>query len=238
VAEPGEKAFTLRLANLATGRDEWRQTFAAGSVAVESLKPELTGVVEPDATFHLIEAATGKGLWKVKLREGKKPLEGVKAIRLLADPTFVFVAFERAVTKDDKVVEWKSLLPSSAGLPAVPVHGRIHAHERAAGRFKWFHETRDDGHKVQMLFVGREAEALPGLVLATRAFFRKALEWPRWVWREYDEVKIRHKRNGKALYWRPWDEWRGNVLSMEADPAGQSMRLLGETVKVKITPEK
>jgi hypothetical protein len=238
VAEAGEKALTLRLANLATGRDEWRQTFAAGSVAVESLKPELTGVVGPDATFHLIDSATGKGLWKVKLREeGKKPLEGVKAIRLLADPTFVFVAFERALAKDDEMVEWKSLLDSSAGLPAVPVHGKIHSHERANGRFRFYYDTLETGAGAQMLFVGREAELLPGLVLAVEVSCRRGFERVD----KRPDVRVVHKRTGRILLLdRSSSLWwlQGAVLAVEADPDGRSMHLLAERAKVKITPEK
>jgi hypothetical protein len=240
VPEPGEKALTLRLANLATGRDEWRQTFAAGSVAVESLKPELTGVVEPDGTFHLIEAATGKGLWKDRLREDpdekvkRKPLEGVKAVRLVADSTYVFLAFEEVLDKESKIAgPWTALF--RAGLPAVPVHGMMHARERGTGRHRWF---RPD-FRGQMLFVGREAETLPGLVLASRVLHRKRSAPGEEEVVDHEEVAVVHKGSGKLLYWSGLRTWTpGAVLALAAGADGQSMQILAEKLKLTFTARK
>lgn len=234
VSEPGEKkALTFRLVNPATRRDVWRLSFAEGSMAVESLKPELTGVVEPDGTFHLIEAATGKGLWKATLRKEKtdrtKPLEGVRAVRLVADPTYVFLAFEKDLAKGEKVAgPWKSLFQAFAG-PAIPVHGKVHAYERQGGRFRWCGEFTG-----QTLFVGREAEALPMLALASRAPRRRGEKVV-----DDEQVQVVHKHTGRTFYHRgDGDRQWKDVFEVEADADGRGMHLVAEKGIVKLTPKK
>jgi hypothetical protein len=245
IAEPGEnKTLSLRLVHPRTGRDVWQNSFPVGSIVVESLKPELTGVVEQDGTFHLIESATGKKLWKSSLLlsdDNEKRFEGVKAVRLIADARQVFLAVEKAVTKDDGVGAWKPLFRAGSGLSVVPLRGTLHACDRQSGRRQWYLEFES-----QMLLVGTEAEGLPVLIFAARSEKSKRKdegkkgEVGRTV--EQEDVRVVSKQNGKIVYFRPYresDEWGGGaIIAIEADPAGRWVRLLCEKLRVELTERK
>jgi outer membrane protein assembly factor BamB len=235
IADGDAKALTLRLVDPTAGRDVWSSSFPAGSRPVESTTPAVTGVVEPDGTFHLIEAATGRRAWKVDLFRGRdRPLGLFRAFWLMADADKAYVMPQKVVRAEDGVDEgWKALVQRGSGLRAVPVHGAIVAFDRATGRPRW--EAEAEG---QMLLVGAEAESWPVLVLASQQV-RFSLD-PGAKRRRYErlasQIMAINKGNGKLVYdagvWAPPPASR--ITRIEATPDGRRVRLWCERALVEL----
>jgi outer membrane protein assembly factor BamB len=184
------KVLTMRLHDVAAGKDVWRRTFPAGSLPLLAEDPALTGAVEPRGDLHILEARTTKAVMSGKLE--KEHLAGAKAIRLLSDPENVYVAIEGP--PDESVVgKPRSLFLASAGLRAVPINGQLYAFQRATGKLRWHNPASN-----QTLLVS-QIERLPVVLLA--ATYRHLVGAPprrsevsRWV------IRAIHKHNGKLMY--------------------------------------
>jgi hypothetical protein len=234
VEEPAGGGVLLRLFHPGLGRSVWELPFRAGSKVVESLHPGLTGVVGPGGVFHLVEAATGRVLWKAAVMSDMR-VQGlpadVKSIRLVADAQRIYLGFERALKKDEAPEpHCEPLFQPWAGLQAVPVHGLLHTYDRATGKLFWYNDL-----DRQMLLVGAEVEHLPVLVFAARAHRHVG---PARLRRTVtsDNVLMIHKRNGKIQYLREAGSrgQAGFIVGVDGDPEGNAVRVLGDSWTVEL----
>jgi hypothetical protein len=138
VQEKGaRKALILRLYDVASGKDVWRQTFPPGTQAIHSEGEELTGVVEPTGKVLVFEARTKKPVMSSKLVDPQH-VEGAKAIRLVGDRDFLYLAVE-GPPDERRASEPMSLFSARAGLRAIPVNGAVYAFRRSTGKIVWYY---------------------------------------------------------------------------------------------------
>jgi len=59
-AHPDRQNFTLHLYDILTGKDVWSKNFAAGSVALRSEDPNITGVIDPNGNLTVIDVRAAR----------------------------------------------------------------------------------------------------------------------------------------------------------------------------------
>src|SRR5205823_3241945 len=137
LSETGERnEVVLRLYDVLTGKDLWKQSFAPGSTRLRSEDEGLAGVVEPDGTVRVVNLDTAREVLKSKM--DPKHLEKVQSVHLLADPWNIYVACNGPV--DPNLMPWGGVqtnLLVGSGLRGLPVNGQVYAFGRATGKLRW-----------------------------------------------------------------------------------------------------
>jgi hypothetical protein len=161
LSESGEKGtITLRLYDIFTGADVWKQAYRDGSVELHSEDPNFTGAVEPDGKVHVVELRTGNKAMTGQMLDPKEDLHQVEVIHLLTDSKRFYLACH--ALPDPNVVDVQSNLLSGIGLRDLPVNGMIYSFDRESGGLRWFVEA-----KYQRLILDQFRE-LPFLLLTAR----------------------------------------------------------------------
>ncbi|HXG11688.1 MAG TPA: PQQ-binding-like beta-propeller repeat protein, partial [Gemmataceae bacterium] len=156
---------TLRLYDVASGKDVWKRTFPANAIFLRAPDAELAGVLDPTGKFVVFEAATGKEL--VKGAVDPKHLSNVEEVYLLHDRTQFYLAFHGPINPATRIAEEPvpNLLNSR---PGVPVNGMLYAFNRNTGELSW-------ANRLTGQFIVREHLAdLPVLLCTARYPRRKA----------------------------------------------------------------
>jgi hypothetical protein len=220
------KVLTMRLHDVAAGKEVWRQTFPAGSLPLLAEDPALTGAVEPGGGFHILEARTIKAVMLGKLE--KEHLAGAKAIRLLSDPEYFYVAIEGPPDKN-VVDKPQSLFLAGAGLRAVPVNGQLYAFQRATGKLCWHNPVPN-----QTLLVS-QIERVPVLLLAAR---RQQLvgKPPRTELRVV--IRAIHKYNGKLMHENQWLSPNDAISWVGGSDDGSTATVTGSIGTLRFTMRK
>jgi outer membrane protein assembly factor BamB len=182
-----KNALNMRIYDVLTGKDLWRQKFAAGATVLRSEDPRLAGAVEPNGTVRVVDLTTGKIVLNTKLRDPAH-LAKAKAVYLVADPEHVFLAID-GPTSPDVQGPLMSNLMSGTGLRSVPVSGHIYCFNRDKGTFRWYAPVLN-----QMLVLANFAES-PVVLLTGRFNKRVAFNFI-----SHAAAEAFDKRTGKMVY--------------------------------------
>ena len=134
-----KKTVSLRLYDVLKGQDQWKETFPAGTLALQSEDPNLAGMVEPDGKLHVYDVHSQqdkKELFTAKM--DPKHLDKVLNLHLLSDDKDVYVACNGPA--DPNMQPWggvQSNLMPGTGLRGLPVNGEFYAFEHTTGELKW-----------------------------------------------------------------------------------------------------
>ena len=128
---------TLRMHDVQTGKDTWKQSLPAGSLVVRTDEdPKLASALEPDGTLRAWKFPEGKMVLNTKV-DPKFITKGAIAT-LLSDANFYYLAFKGSVNAN--IMPWgdiqSNLMPGN-GMRAVPVNGEFYAFERSTGKMRW-----------------------------------------------------------------------------------------------------
>jgi len=134
------KKVSLRLYDILTGKDVWKEEFPAGSVALHSEDPNLAGMVEPDGKLHVYDVRnqTEKKELFTGAKLEAKHLEKVEKISLLSDDKAVYIACNGPGNPD--MQPWggvQSNLMPGTGLRALSINGELYSFDRTSGELKW-----------------------------------------------------------------------------------------------------
>ncbi len=132
-----KKTVSLRLYDVLAAKDQWKQDFPAGSIAVHSEEANLAGMVEPDGKLRVFDVRTQKELFK-DAKIDPKHLVKVHSLVLLGDDKNIYLACNGEV--DQNLMPWggvtSNLMPGT-GLRSIPVNGEFYAFDRATGELNW-----------------------------------------------------------------------------------------------------
>jgi outer membrane protein assembly factor BamB len=129
----------LRLYDIVSGKDLWKQDFPASSTVLHSEDRNLAGVIEPDGSLKVIDLKARKEILGSKV--DPKHLKDAQAVHLLSDGKYLFVAINGPV--DANTMPWGGVQPNlmpGVGMRSLPVNGEVYAFEIATGKTKW-HNT-------------------------------------------------------------------------------------------------
>jgi outer membrane protein assembly factor BamB len=134
VADKDKDAVTLRLYDPLTGKDIWKQAFAAKSHVLRTEDGDLAGVVEPNGQVRVIDLTTRKEVLNANSKMDPKYLEKDVTLTVLGDASDVYVFSDGPLEPGVHVNT--NLLPGT-GLRGLNVNGQIYAFSRATGLKRW-----------------------------------------------------------------------------------------------------
>jgi outer membrane protein assembly factor BamB len=187
---------SLRLYDVAAGKDLWSQSYPAGSLPLNAVEGDYAGAVETNGRVHVTDLRTGKEVLNASMEMKQHPehLTGVQQVNLLADADNFYVACVKPT--DGNITAFggvRSNLMPGTGLRALPVNGAVYAFAKGGDKYRWYAELPD-----QMLVLDR-FEELPVLLFTST--------YQQWVIngaaRHVKQVTTAHsieKRTGKRLY--------------------------------------
>jgi outer membrane protein assembly factor BamB/tetratricopeptide (TPR) repeat protein len=152
---------TLRLYDIKTGKDLWKEKFAVNARVLQSEEPTLTGVVEADGRVRVFDLKARKEVLNAKLSDPHH-LDKVTSVHLLADDRYFYLACSEPL--DPAVMPFggpQPLLMPGTGMRALPVNGAVYCF-KADGKVNWYTIVRH-----QMLVLDQFAE-LPVVLFASR----------------------------------------------------------------------
>lgn len=208
-AVPAKEGLTLRLYDIATGKDVWSKTYARKSqVVLKTEDPAFTGVIDSaSGKLVVLEAATGRELMTANAAQYRIALDDLKGLHeplLLADRDRFYVALSQPV---DSAKVGGGVLQNNFnnGLRCFPVNGWVAAFHRKpgktadgvefkAGEMAWHSSKRIEN---QMLIL-EQFDLLPVMLFSVR--FNEQIgggaRGNRWV----TTTQSLHKGNGKMIF--------------------------------------
>jgi outer membrane protein assembly factor BamB len=211
----------LRLYDMHTGQDVWRRPFSAGALVVRSEDPALTGVVEKDNAVSLLEARTGRVLFKSMIQpEHAEKLQGVA---LVDDPEHIYLALNRPA---ENGLTWQP--SASFGIRSLRINGPLYALSRSTGQVEWVCDFLP--HQTLLL---EQVRDLPLLLFAAQ-YYKSS---PNGGY-EKQAVKVTgvDKRTGKLLYDREFAPHQ-YFHALRTDPQTGLIELLRQDLKITFRPE-
>ncbi len=186
---------SLRLYDVAAGKDLWSQNYPAGSLPLNAVEGDYAGAVEPNGRVHVTDLRSGKEVLSAEMKA--EHLAGVQQLHLLADADYFYVACVKPT--DGNITAFggvRSNLMPGTGMRALPVNGEVYAFAKGGTKYKWYASMPD-----QMLVLDR-FEELP-VLLFTSTYQQWVINGAaRHVKQETKAASI-EKRTGKRLYDNP-----------------------------------
>ena len=161
--EDDKKVRILRLYDILAGKDIWRKAFPGDAVALDTIDPKLTGVVESTGMVTVLNSATGDLLatlapdaTKAKEQLFEKEKFAVVKPLLLADDDRYFVFYNRALPQP--LLE--NIINGNSPIRARAVNGCLYAWERSTGKML----GHNNGEFYNMRLIVERFEELPCLI--------------------------------------------------------------------------
>jgi outer membrane protein assembly factor BamB len=180
---------TLRLYDILTSQDKWKQQFKAGSRVLETEDPSLGGVVEPDGKVTVVDFGLDRAhavAPKVLFTAQMKPehLARVTSLHVLRDQKDVYIACDGQADQQILVGSLMSNIMPYTGIRVMPVNGELYSFDGTNGELNWHNSCAnqmilmEEFHSLPMVVLtSRYRRILPGgqqtYVIATRAFDKK-----------------------------------------------------------------
>jgi hypothetical protein len=223
VNDPQEKGeMQLRLYDVATGQDLWKETFASGSTVLKSEDPHLGGVIDPHGKVKVINLETHKVCLQAQVDPSY--IAGANSVHLLADSRDYYVGVTGPPNPQQFMGNLTPLMVGT-GLRGLQLNGRFYAFHGQTGKLHWY---ADISNQMVLLEAFQE---LPVVMFASR--FQRWNVQPN-IRNIMQGVTFRsyHKATGKLLYDK---EDLPNTVTFHAlhiDKVNQKIDLIGNQIKI------
>jgi hypothetical protein len=231
----GKGVITLRIYDILTGKDGYRQTFPNGSVLMQSEDARLAGVVAPPEkegegkVVRVVDVVTQREVVSLKLDDPKHGADPA-SVHLLGDADYLFVAFNGRADPNNNKVGPGGVGPNyrlGQGMRSVPVNGEVYCFDRASGKRKWFKEDAHNQHLILTSF-----EEVPCLFLTSRyQEWQGENQFRRLV--PVAKAYAIFKHNGK-IWWAP-NTARDNQFDVDQNLYFHSISMDHRTGRVELT---
>jgi outer membrane protein assembly factor BamB/tetratricopeptide (TPR) repeat protein len=227
--EDGKKV--LRLYDVLTGKDVWKQEFAANSIALRSEDPSLAGALEPNGDVTVINLNTRKVLMKFINKDSDpllqlrpEQLTNLQEVHLLNDREHFYLLLNKAPEQGVNVIPYVM-----NGLRSTRLHGTLAAFEREKASLDWFNPVENQWVLLDQF------QDLP-IIICTSHFTRynnNGLE------KQEARIEAFDKKTGSLAIHpdRQKVTPNGQFYSMSADPRTGVIELLRYDLKVRFAPE-
>lgn len=214
---------TLRIHDVATDKDLWKNTFPPNSIELKSELPYLGGMIEPDGKVKVVNLKTGKEV--LNGRVDPKHLSGAVSVSLLADSQDYYIAINGPPNQQiQQFGGVQSILLAGTGIRSVNVNGVFYCFKGDSGKVRWWHNVPNQTVVLEefrdlpfVLFTAQYQELVGG-----RSFVQTS------------EVKAIDKNSGKLIYATTGNEIpnRMNFHSFYVDRVRGVVDLIGFQMKV------
>jgi len=228
----------VRLYDIVTGQDVWKQKYAARSLVAQSEDAGLTGIVEPNGKVHVIDLRARKEVMSGEMNDPTERLKNVQSFHLLSDRNYYYFASQTAPQNGGAAMAMPDVM-THLGMRAVPVSGFLHAFERKSGNLMW-----DSPVKTPQFLILEQFEDLPLLFLASRTVNNPNAAMGRVIMRggmanmNAMEVKVTslHKSTGKAVFDERLSDNSAIFFGVRVDLRANTVELLSQRLKVTHFP--
>jgi outer membrane protein assembly factor BamB len=223
----------VRLYDMATGEDVWKQKYAARSIIARGEDASLAGVVEPDGKVHVLDLNQRKEVFSAQMSElsdHKEKLKNVQRYVVLADRINYYFAPLPVEQNGPAPVQFNTPSPNNVmtqlGMRTVPVNGWLLAFNRNKEDQFW-HECRN-----QYLILDQFQES-PLLFLTARtgqAVNPAFNGMPQGPWTPH--VTSIHKTQFAVVFNEDLPNSTQNVFGLRIDPRLNTVELLTQRLKI------
>jgi outer membrane protein assembly factor BamB len=230
----------VRLYDIVTGQDVWKQTYPARSIVARSEDPGLTGIVEPNGKVHVIDLRARKEVMSGEMNAPLERLKDVQAFHLLADRNYFYFASQTTPSNNGGVEENIPNVMTQLGMRTVPVSGFLHAFARTSGNLVW-----DSPIKTPQYLILDQFEDLPLLFLTARGSDAQnagmgppGMIGRRPIGRNVLEVRVTtlHKGTGKAIFDEKLPGNSAPFFGVRVNPRANTIELLSPQLKIIYYP--
>jgi tetratricopeptide (TPR) repeat protein len=224
----------VRLYDIVTGQDVWKQKYPARSIVARSEDADLTGIVEPSGKVHIVDLRARKEVIAGELSDPSEQLKNVHGFYLLSDRHYYYFASQTADQNGQP--QLASVVWPNLGMREVPVNGYLHAFSRRDGSY-WNSRIDEPQHLILEQF-----RDLPLVFLAARPFDQNAVigglppgAMGRVRMNNTREVRVLsiHKGTGKVVCNEKMPANTGtNFFGVRVDPRANTVELLSQQWKI------
>jgi len=233
----------VRLYDIITGQDVWKQKYPARSLVARSEDVGLTGIVEPNGKVHVIDLRARKEVMAGEMYNPSERLKNVQAFYLLSDPNCYYFASQTTAEKGGIPMGVLNVM-TERGMRVVSLSGYLHAFDRKSGSLIW--DYLSDEPQYLML---EQFEDLPVLFLTARVFDSPnralggalppgAIVRGRMI-NGLMEVKVTalHKSTGKRIFDKELGAQPTHIFGVRMDPRANTIELLSQQWKIILYPK-
>jgi outer membrane protein assembly factor BamB/tetratricopeptide (TPR) repeat protein len=241
----------VRLYDIVTGSDVWKEKYLARSIVAHSEDAALTGIVEPNGKVHVIDLRARKEVMSGEMNEPNEELKNVQAFHLLSDRDSYYFASQTAPQNGG--IQMGNLPPSCVmtqlGMRTVLVSGFLHAFERNSGKYVWNSHVKTPQYLVLDQF-----QESPILFLTARTFDVQNAGMGgampgmpgggmgggvAMVGNQSVKVTSIHKKTGKAIFDEklPAHMNNTNFFAVRIDSRANTVELLSQRLKITHFPK-
>jgi hypothetical protein len=218
----------LRLYDVHTGQDLWKQTYPANSTVLKTEDTLLTGVVDPNGTVTVIDLHERKEVCKMSV--SREHITKLQDGHLLQDAEKYYVVLNLPV--DPQVAPFGGPTPNVQwGLRAVMANGWTYAFDRRTGKVGWYSQLQN-----QMLVLDRFQD-LPFVLFTAR--FNEPIGGP--VNRGANQVVLVRsidKRTGKLVFDKKYSGTNNQQFyALNLNQRERTIELIGYNMKVLFSLE-
>ncbi len=225
----------VRLYDMVSGEDAWKQKYAARSVVAQGEDASLAGVVEPDGKVHVLDLRQRKEVFSSQMSElsGRaEKLKGVPRYVLLADRVNYYFA-PLPADQNGGPVPMQPNMPSpnnvmtQLGMRTIPVNGWLLAFSREKEDQFW-HECRnqylilDQFQESPLLFLTSRTGQAPNPAIGGIV--------PQGPW--IPHVTSIHKTQFSAVFNGDLPNGTQNIFGVRVDPRANTVELLSHRFKI------
>ena len=216
--DAGKKA--IRLYDLLTGKDVWKKAIPGDGWQLRSENGSFAGYVTATGEIVVLNAASGKEIFKNKIDDAKKVqhLQKVNDALLFVDPEHFFVVLNRPSEGPNRG-GYNQIF--SQAIRSVKVNGPMYAFERASGKRLWYTDEQFEGQRISM----EQFADLP-IIIAATSYYKLAPNGA--VESQNQRVIAVDKKTGKYLYYKV-SPITGQFYSVIADPKSGTIEVLNSS---------
>ncbi len=208
---------TLRLYDVAAGKDVWKGEFPAGSVLLHSEDPNLAGMVEPDGKVRVVNLQTHKEV--LQARGKAEHFAGAQTVTLLADTQDYYLAVNGPPNNNGG---FQSTLMGGTGMRAIPVNGMVYCFNGANSKLRWYQDVKN-----QYLVLEHFRE-LPFVLFTAKSI--QPTQFGGRVWQT--SVRSIQKSNGKLVCQADNVPQNVSFYALNVDARAGKVELIGQNWKL------
>jgi outer membrane protein assembly factor BamB/tetratricopeptide (TPR) repeat protein len=243
----------VRLHDIVTGQDVWKEKYPARSIVARSEDAGLTGVVEPSGKVHVIDLRARKEVMSGEMsEESANDLKNVQGFHLLSDRMYYYFASQATGQNGAVLMDYPSTcVMTTWGMRTVFVSGFLHAFDRKSGSLAWNSHIKTPQYLVLDQFedspivflaarghdspnggVGVGGAGMPGGGMALGGGRQMVVGNPML------KVTSLHKNTGKAVFDEKMSSnQQTNFFGVRLDPRANTVELLSQQLKIIHSPD-